>query len=112
MRQSSVTALGAMALVLLAGPAENFVRLPSGRMVGSASGRPLLLLEDLLTVIEYDLGYELYRAVSATKIALSSQDETRLSFNQMGVEIDRAVTRADFDGWIAEDVAAIMQWSA
>lgn len=35
--------------VLLAGPAENFVRLPSGRMVGSASGRPLLLLEDLLT---------------------------------------------------------------
>lgn len=35
--------------VLLAGPAENIVRLPSGRMIGSASGRPLLILEDLLT---------------------------------------------------------------
>jgi hypothetical chaperone protein len=66
-------------------------------------------LEDLMTVIEYDLGYELYRAVSATKIALSSQDETRLSFSQMGVEIDRSVTRAAFEGWIAEDVAAIEQ---
>ncbi len=33
-------------------------------------------LEDLLTVIEYDLGYELYRAVSAAKIALSGADET------------------------------------
>ncbi len=64
-------------------------------------------LEDLMTVIEYDLGYELYRAVSATKIALSSQAETRLSFSQMGVEIDRPVSRAAFEGWIAEDVAAI-----
>jgi len=64
-------------------------------------------LEDLMTVIEYDLGYELYRAVSAAKIALSNEAETRLSFNQMGVEIDRVITRATFDGWIAEDVAAI-----
>ena len=64
-------------------------------------------LEDLMTVIEYDLGYELYRAVSATKIALSSQDETVLRFDQMGVTIERSVTRAEFDGWIAADVAAI-----
>jgi hypothetical chaperone protein len=64
-------------------------------------------LEDLMTVIEYDLGYELYRAVSATKIALSSQEEAQLAFDQMGVRIDRTVTRALFERWIAEDVAAI-----
>jgi hypothetical chaperone protein len=64
-------------------------------------------LEDLMTVIEYDLGYELYRAVSATKIALSSQAEAQLTFDQMGVRIERTVTRAAFEGWIAQDVAAI-----
>lgn len=64
-------------------------------------------LEDLLTVIEYDLGYELYRAVSAAKIALSGVDETVLRFNQMDVAIERKITRADFDGWIAGDVGAI-----
>lgn len=64
-------------------------------------------LEDLLTVIEYDLGYELYRAVSAAKIALSSQDETVLSFRQMGIAIETPIRRADFEGWIAADVGAI-----
>lgn len=64
-------------------------------------------LEDLLTVIEYDLGYELYRAVSAAKIALSEHDETVLRFVQMGVAIETAIRRSDFERWIAEDVGAI-----
>jgi hypothetical chaperone protein len=64
-------------------------------------------LEDLLTVIEYDLGYELHRAVSAAKVALSSRDETVLRFDRMGVVIERTITRDAFDGWIAQDVAAI-----
>ncbi len=64
-------------------------------------------LEDLLTVIEYDLGYELYRAVSAAKVALSSQDETVLNFRQMDVSIEGTIRRSDFESWIAEDVASI-----
>ncbi|MBN9443607.1 Hsp70 family protein [Bosea sp. (in: a-proteobacteria)] len=64
-------------------------------------------LEDLLTVIEYDLGYELYRAVSAAKIALSEHDETVLRFVQMGVTIETPIRRSDFEDWIAEDVGAI-----
>lgn len=64
-------------------------------------------LEDLLTVIEYDLGYELYRAVSAAKVALSDRDETVLRFDQMGVVIEKRITRSLFERWIAEDVAAI-----
>lgn len=64
-------------------------------------------LEALLTVIEYDLGYELYRAVSAAKIALSGHDETTLRFEQTGVTIEKRICRADFESWIAEDVGAI-----
>lgn len=64
-------------------------------------------LEDLLTVIEYDLGYELYRAVSAAKIALSERDETVLRFVQMGVAIESSIRRLDFERWIADDVGAI-----
>lgn len=64
-------------------------------------------LEDLLTVIEYDLGYELYRAVSAAKIALSGADEAVLRFEQTGISIERRIARSDFESWIAQDVAAI-----
>lgn len=64
-------------------------------------------LADLLSVIEYDLGYELYRAVSAAKIALSTGDATVLSFRQMDVAIETPISRADFEHWIATDVGAI-----
>lgn len=64
-------------------------------------------LEDLLNVIEYDLGYELYRAVAATKIALSSQAETTLRFSQSGIDIEARVTREAFESWISDDVARI-----
>lgn len=64
-------------------------------------------LEDLLTVIEYDLGYELYRAVSAAKIALSGADATVLRFQQLSLAIETPISRRDFESWIAEDVGAI-----
>jgi len=64
-------------------------------------------LEDLLTVIEYDLGYELYRAVSAAKIALSGADATVLRFQQLSLSIETPISRHDFESWIAEDVGAI-----
>ena len=64
-------------------------------------------LEDLLTVIEYDLGYELYRAVSAAKVALSDNEATTLSFSQVGVTIEKPIRRTDFERWIADDVGAI-----
>ncbi len=35
--------------ILFVGPAETVVRLPTGRMVGAQTGRPCLLLDDLLT---------------------------------------------------------------
>jgi hypothetical chaperone protein len=61
----------------------------------------------LRAIIDYDLGLDLYAAVTAAKTALSDQEEVRLSFDKMGVRLDARITRSQFERWIAEDVAAI-----
>jgi hypothetical chaperone protein len=64
-------------------------------------------LEKFIDIIEYDLGFELYRAVSAAKVALSGHEETDFRFQGEGVDIQARITRADFEEWIAEDVGKI-----
>lgn len=64
-------------------------------------------IEDFITVIEMDLGFGLYRAVSDAKTALSSAEATELVFDMEGVTIREAVTRRDFERWIAPELAQI-----
>ena len=64
-------------------------------------------LEALATVVEMDMGLALYRAVGETKAALSRADKATLRFSGWGVAIEADVTRGDFEGWIAADLAAI-----
>ncbi len=64
-------------------------------------------LEDLITVVEMDMGLALYRAVSACKAALTSAPQATLHFAGHGLAIVAAVERADFEAWIADDLAAI-----
>ncbi len=64
-------------------------------------------IEDFITVIEMDLGFGLYRAVSEAKTALSSADQTELVFDMEGVKIREAVSRRDFERWIAPELAQI-----
>ncbi|WP_374545619.1 Hsp70 family protein [Rhodoblastus sp.] len=64
-------------------------------------------LAALVELIEMDLGFELYQTVGAVKAALSSAPQARLHFARGGVEIDSMVTRADFESWIAPDLARI-----
>lgn len=64
-------------------------------------------IEDLLTLIEHNLGYHLYRAVEAVKVALSSADSTTFTFDYDPIHIERAITRAEFETWIAPDLAKI-----
>lgn len=66
-------------------------------------------LEKFIDIIEYDLGFALYRAVSSAKVALSSQDETEFCFKGESVDIKACISRADFEGWIAEDVKHIAE---
>ncbi|HCX68856.1 Hsp70 family protein [Parvibaculum sp.] len=64
-------------------------------------------VEALLALIEEERGFALYRAVEAAKLGLSGADETRLRFTLGPVEIDAKVTRADFEQWIAPELAEI-----
>jgi hypothetical chaperone protein len=56
-------------------------------------------------IIDEDLGYRLHQAVERTKIALSRAATAQLTFDD--VDIDVTVERADFEQWIAPDVARI-----
>jgi hypothetical chaperone protein len=64
-------------------------------------------LDRLIYIIEEELGFDLYRAVSATKSALSAEETAVLEFKHGPVQISETITRADFNRWIAEDLAAI-----
>ena len=64
-------------------------------------------LEMFVDLVEHDEGYPLYQAVSATKMALSSADEAEFNFSPLGSAGRKTVRRADFEGWIADDIARI-----
>lgn len=64
-------------------------------------------IEDFITVIEMDLGFGLYRAVSEAKTALSLADQTELVFDMEGVTIRETIARRDFEHWIAPELAQI-----
>jgi hypothetical chaperone protein len=84
------------------------------------SGRTLQILYDLrreaeeperiaalLHLVEHDLGFQLYRSVQATKLALSNADSAAFEFRDGPVDIEQMVARAEFEGWIAGSVGEI-----
>ena len=64
-------------------------------------------LELFIDLVEHDEGYPLYQAISATKMALSSAEEAEFNFAPLGSAGRRTVRRADFETWIADDLAKI-----
>lgn len=61
----------------------------------------------LLHLIQNDLGYRLHQAVQQTKCALSLNDAARFQFEDGEAYIEASVTRAEFESWISEELAAI-----
>ncbi len=61
----------------------------------------------LLHLIREDLGYELHRSVQQVKRDLSVETHARFRFTDGDLEIEADVTRAAFEKWIAEELAAI-----
>ena len=57
-------------------------------------------MEHLLSLLEENLAYNMYRAVEAGKRALSTQGSADISFHDGDIEIDVTVQRADFEQWI------------
>jgi hypothetical chaperone protein len=64
-------------------------------------------IEDLLTLIEYNLGYHLYRSVEATKVALSGHEAVDFVFDHDPIRIQRRIQRAEFEQWISPELQAI-----
>lgn len=63
--------------------------------------------EGLVHVIRNEEGFSLFQAVSRVKQTLTSQATARLQFKAGPVSIDRTVSRAEFEHWIAADLADI-----
>lgn len=66
-------------------------------------------IEGLLHLVEYDLGFLLFRAVERAKRELSDQPETRLRFEHHSLVIDEPIDRLSFESWIADEIAAVEQ---
>ncbi|KJS09938.1 MAG: molecular chaperone Hsp70 [Hoeflea sp. BRH_c9] len=64
-------------------------------------------LELFIDLIEHDEGYALNQAISATKLALSAQEEAQFRFAPLGKAGVKTVRRHDFEGWIAADLRRI-----
>ena len=61
-------------------------------------------LRHLVALIEDELGYALYQAVSTAKAALSAAESTVLRFGHRDFVVERCLARDEFEGWIAEDL--------
>ncbi|HEX8469517.1 MAG TPA: Hsp70 family protein, partial [Brevundimonas sp.] len=64
-------------------------------------------LSRLVEVLDDNHGYALYQAVSRLKFALSQHVEATFSFVAGSVTIEKPVSRAEFEGWIAPELTAI-----
>jgi len=64
-------------------------------------------LELFIDLIEHDEGYQLNQAISATKMALSTDEEAGFHFAPLGKAGEKSVKRHEFEAWIADDLASI-----
>jgi hypothetical chaperone protein len=66
-------------------------------------------LRHLISLIEDGLGYALYQAVSGTKAELSRAEATTLRFRHKEFVVERRISRAEFESWIATDLARLAE---
>src|SRR4051812_42119610 len=64
-------------------------------------------LHHLIDLLEAEAGYALYRAVSGVKAALSRAASAVPRFRHAEFAVEAEIPRADFESWIAPDLARI-----
>jgi hypothetical chaperone protein len=64
-------------------------------------------LARLIELLDDNHGYALYQAVSRLKLDLSRDTSATFAFSAGSIRIERSVERAEFEAWIAPDLAAI-----
>jgi hypothetical chaperone protein len=61
----------------------------------------------LINLVEEDLGYQLHQAVQRLKVDLSHQESAEFRFRDGSMDIVAAVSRSNFEGWIADELQAV-----
>ncbi|MGH9824857.1 MAG: Hsp70 family protein, partial [Blastocatellia bacterium] len=74
-----------------------------------ANAREPRMIENLICVIEDELGFQLYRAIEATKIQLSRDRQAAFVFRHMNIEISEQVTREEFERWMSPYLQAMRE---
>jgi len=64
-------------------------------------------LKRLIAFIEQEQAYPLYRSIAEAKMTLSVENTATLGFDAGDRHVERVITRVDFEGWIAGDLARI-----
>ncbi len=64
-------------------------------------------LAALIDLVDYDLGYRLYRAIEAAKCALSEKSATQFGFSEAAVTIETVLSRNEFESWIEPELSII-----
>lgn len=81
---------------------DELARLKRAALDPAAIGR-------MIAVVEHELGHGLYEAVGKLKRALSTEDHADFHFESTDFSINIEVARADFERWIAADLARIAE---
>jgi hypothetical chaperone protein len=64
-------------------------------------------IEALINLVEEDLGYQLHQAVQRVKMDLSHDESSEFRFRDGSMDIVATVSRAEFEGWIADQLQSI-----
>jgi len=63
--------------------------------------------KNLITLVDQNLGYSVFRAIEKTKIELSDQTQSDFRYSNMGIEIDESISIEQYNGIIEKDVNKI-----
>lgn len=66
-------------------------------------------IENLEELIDDNYGFLLFQAIEKAKCELSSQDETKVFFNDFGITIKENVSRSEFEQMISADTEKIQK---
>jgi hypothetical chaperone protein len=63
--------------------------------------------KNLITLIDNNLGYSVFRSIEQTKIELSAAESSRFSYHEMEIDIDEEISLALYDEIISKNVNQI-----
>jgi hypothetical chaperone protein len=76
------------------------------RYIRSGAADPIGI-QNLIHLIDKDLGYALFRAITQAKHELSEDDHAAVRFFQGGIELKERITRLQFDDYIQGEIDGI-----